>query len=144
MALRDLTKPELRKIIENANFTEDEMMVFQLSSNGSPIDYIADTMKISSSTVNRILRKIYKKIERIEDMSKPEVPIWQKVTMTIDEASAYSNIGTSRPPSPYESYRRNPGNRMQSIGKKVLSGKKIKAIFYILSSRTITKWQLPE
>lgn len=91
MALRDLTKPELRKIIENANFTEDEMMVFQLSSNGSPIDYIADTMKISSSTVNRILRKIYKKIERIEDMSKPEVPIWQKVTMTIDEASAYSN-----------------------------------------------------
>ena len=31
MALRDLTKPELRKIIENANFTEDEMMVFQLS-----------------------------------------------------------------------------------------------------------------
>lgn len=95
MALRDLTKPELREIIENANFTEDEMMVFQLSSNGSPIDYIADTMKISSSTVNRILRKIYKKIERIEDMSKPEVPIWQKVTMTIDEASAYSNIGTA-------------------------------------------------
>ena len=96
MALRDLTKPELRKIIENANFTEDEMMVFQLSSNGSPIDYIADTMKISSSTVNRILRKIYKKMERIEDMSKPEVPVWQKVTMTIDEASAYSSIGTSR------------------------------------------------
>lgn len=95
MALRDLAKPELRKIIENANFTEDEMMVFQLSSNGSPIDYIADTMKISSSTVNRILRKIYKKMERIEDMSKPEVPIWQKVTMTIDEASAYSNIGTA-------------------------------------------------
>lgn len=95
MALRDLTKPELRKIIENANFTEDEMMVFQLSSNGSPIDYIADTMKISSSTVNRILRRVHKKIERIEDMSKPEVPIWQKVTMTIDEASAYSNIGTA-------------------------------------------------
>ncbi len=62
MALRDLTKPELRKIIENANFTEDEMMVFQLSSNGSPIDYIADTMKISSSTVNRILRKIFVKV----------------------------------------------------------------------------------
>ena len=96
MALRNLTKPELRKIIENANFTEDEMMVFQLSSNGSPIDYIADTMKISSSTVNRISRKIYKKMERIEDMSKPEVPVWQKVTMTIDEASAYSSIGTSR------------------------------------------------
>ena len=95
MALRNLTKPELREILENANFTEDEMMVFQLSSNGSPIDYIADTMKISSSTVNRILRKIYKKMERIEDMSKPEVPIWQKVTMTIDEASAYSNIGTA-------------------------------------------------
>lgn len=95
MALRDLTKPELREIIENANFTEDEMMVFQLSSNGSSIDYISDTMKISSSTVNRILRRVHKKIERIEDMSKPEVPIWQKVTMTIDEASAYSNIGTA-------------------------------------------------
>ena len=33
---------------------------------------------------------------------------------------------------------------LKAIGKKVLSGKKIKAIFYILSSQTITKWQLPE
>lgn len=96
MALCNLIKPELREITENANFTEDEMMVFQLSSKGSPIDYIADTMEVSSSTVNRLLRKIYNKIERIEDMSKPEVPIWQKVTMTIDEASAYSSIGAAK------------------------------------------------
>ncbi len=96
MALHDLTKPELRRIVENANFTEDEMMVFQLSSGGSQIDYIADTMTISSSTVKRILRRIYKKIERIDDMNKPVVPIWEKVTMTVDEASAYSGIGAFR------------------------------------------------
>ncbi len=96
LALHKLTKPELREITENANFTEDEMMVFQLSSKGCSIIYIADTMKISSSTVKRILQKICGKMERIEDMSKKEVPIWQKVTMTIDEASAYSSIGAAR------------------------------------------------
>ena len=29
-------------------------------------------------------------------MAKIEVPIWQKVPMTIDEASAYSSIGAAR------------------------------------------------
>lgn len=26
----------------------------------------------------------------------PSVPIWEKVTLTIDEAAAYSNIGTNK------------------------------------------------
>lgn len=29
-------------------------------------------------------------------MKKYEVPIWEKVTLTIDEAAAYSNIGINK------------------------------------------------
>lgn len=71
------------------------MMVFQLSSNGCSNSYIADRMALSVSSVKRITKKITEKIERIENMKKEkqEVPIWEKVTMTMEEASAYSNIG---------------------------------------------------
>lgn len=95
LALSKLTKPELREIIDNANFTEDEMMVFQLSSNGCSNSYIADRMALSVSSVKRIMKRITEKIERIENMKKEkqEIPIWEKVTMTMEEASAYSNIG---------------------------------------------------
>lgn len=97
LALHKLTKPELQKIMENANFTNDEMMVFRLLSKGCQIGYIADTMAVSVSTVKRTIGRIIEKTERIEDMAKKEneVPIWHKVTMTVEEASAYSNIGTS-------------------------------------------------
>lgn len=29
-------------------------------------------------------------------MNKFEVPIWEKVTLTVDEAAAYSNVGTRK------------------------------------------------
>ncbi len=29
-------------------------------------------------------------------LEKKEVPIWEKVTLTVEEASAYSNIGINR------------------------------------------------
>lgn len=97
VALSKLTKPELQDIIKNANFTEDELMVFQFLSKGCQLCYIADTMSLSVSSVKRIINKIVQKTERIDFMAKFEnnVPIWQKVTMTVDEASAYSNIGVS-------------------------------------------------
>lgn len=94
LVLSKLTKPELQEIIQNANFTNDEMMVFQLLSNGCQIDYIADVMSMSESTIKRISKKIYDKKERVDSM-KEEVPIYEKVLMTVDEASAYSNIGVS-------------------------------------------------
>lgn len=96
-ALSKLTTPELQEIIENANFTEDELMVFQLASKGCQLCYIADTMSLSVSSVKRTMSKIIDKMERVEYMAqeKKEVPIWQKVTMTVDEASVYSNIGVS-------------------------------------------------
>lgn len=94
LVLSKLTKPELQEIIQNANFTNDEMMVFQLLSKGCQIDYIADVMSMSESTIKRISKKIYDKKERVDSM-KEEVPICEKVLMTVDEASAYSNIGVS-------------------------------------------------
>lgn len=95
LVLSKLTKPELQEIIQNANFTNDEMMVFQLLSKGCQIDYIADVMSMSESTIKRISKKIYDKKERVDSM-KIEVPIYEKVLMTVDEASAYSNIGVSK------------------------------------------------
>lgn len=94
LVLSSLTKPELQEIIQNANFTNDEMMVFQLLSKGCQIDYIADVMSMSESTIKRISKRIYDKKERVDSM-KAEVPIYEKVLMTVDEASAYSNIGVS-------------------------------------------------
>lgn len=95
LALSKYTKPELREIIDNANFTKDEMMVFQLLSDGCSIGYIADKMALSVSSIKRIMNRIIEKMERIEIMKqeKKEVPIWEKVTMTMEEASAYSTIG---------------------------------------------------
>lgn len=29
-------------------------------------------------------------------MSKPDVPIWEKALLTVDEASSYTNIGSAR------------------------------------------------
>lgn len=97
MVLSKLTKPELQEILENANFTEDEKMVFQLSSKGCQICYIADAMSLSASSVKRIMNRVTDKVERTGYMAKcdNEVPIWHKLTMTVDEASAYSNIGAS-------------------------------------------------
>lgn len=41
MRLSELTKPELDKIIENANFTEEELRIFKLLSQGRSITEIA-------------------------------------------------------------------------------------------------------
>lgn len=67
MKFSELTKPELEKIIENANFTEEEARIFKLLTRGRTITDIAICMSASDRTVNRKIKKIKEKIERLNN-----------------------------------------------------------------------------
>ena len=53
MKLSKLTKPELDAIINNANFTEEEIEVFKLLARGKTITEIAQQVSVCNRTVNR-------------------------------------------------------------------------------------------
>lgn len=66
MKLSKLTKPELEEILENANLTEDEQIVFDLLSKGKTITEISLEISVCERTVNRRIKKIKNKINRLE------------------------------------------------------------------------------
>nr|DAM18494.1 MAG TPA: response regulator [Bacteriophage sp.] len=66
MKLSKLTKPELDEIINNANFTEEEIEVFKLLARGKTITEIAQQVSVCNRTVNRRIKKIKSKISRLE------------------------------------------------------------------------------
>ena len=66
MKLSELTKPELEKIKENANFTDEELRIFKLLSQDKSIIDIAVRMSASSRTINRKISKIKQKISKLE------------------------------------------------------------------------------
>ena len=67
MKLSELTKPELEKILKNANFTEEELRIFNLLSQGRSITEIAMQLSVCDRTVNRKINKIKKKISKLEE-----------------------------------------------------------------------------
>ena len=66
MKLSELTKPELEKIKENANFTDEELRIFKLLSQDKSITDIAVRMSASNRTINRKISKIKQKINKLE------------------------------------------------------------------------------
>lgn len=66
MKFSGLTKPELEHIIENANFTEEELRIFKLLSQGKSITEIAMRLSVCDRTVNRKINKIKSKINKLE------------------------------------------------------------------------------
>lgn len=66
MKLSELTKPELEKIKENANFTDEELRIFKLLSQDKSITDIAVRMSASSRTINRKISKTKQKISKLE------------------------------------------------------------------------------
>ena len=66
MKLSELTKPELEKIKENANFTDEELRIFKLLSQDKSITDSAVRMSASSRTINRKISKIKQKISKLE------------------------------------------------------------------------------
>lgn len=66
MKFSELTKPELEKIKENANFTDEESRIFKLLSQDKSITDIAVRMSASNRTINRKISKIKQKISKLE------------------------------------------------------------------------------
>ena len=95
MKFSELTKPELDEIIENANFTDEELRIFKLLVGNMSLEQISQRLMLSKATVSRRVKDIKIKIERAGEMVKT-IPIWEKVTLTVEEASEYSNIGINR------------------------------------------------
>lgn len=64
----DFTKPELEYIKENANFTVEELKIFEMLTGKygrETIIYIADKMNLSTATVSRRIKKIKSKIKKL-------------------------------------------------------------------------------
>lgn len=95
MRLSELTKPEIDAIVGNANFTEEEYQVFQYLCKGITLDEMVYRLKLSKATISRIVFKVKTKIERIDRM-KQNIPVWEKIAMTVEEAAEYSSIGINK------------------------------------------------
>ena len=95
MKFSELTKPELDEIIENANFTEEELRIFKLLVGNMSLEQVSQRLMLSKATISRRIKDMKIKIERADNMVKT-IPIWEKVALTIEEASEYSNIGINR------------------------------------------------
>lgn len=65
MKFSDFTKPELERIIKNANFTEEEERIFKLLSRNFTQKEIAHRLSMSTRTLERRVRNIKNKIERV-------------------------------------------------------------------------------
>lgn len=65
MRFSDFTKPELEEIVENANFTEEEDRIFMLLSRNFSQKEIAHRLSMSTRTLERRVRNIKNKIERV-------------------------------------------------------------------------------
>lgn len=65
MKLSSLIKPELDRIIENANFTNEELKIFMDLSKGISQKEIAFRQSISARTVERRVKAIKIKIQKI-------------------------------------------------------------------------------
>jgi len=90
--LSSLNKPELDEILRICNFTDDEMKVFEMLSSGQSITEVSLELGVSLATAKRRAKGVSEKMKKMEN-GRNEVPIWEKMTMTIEETAAYSNIG---------------------------------------------------
>lgn len=86
---------KLEEILKNTNFTDEEAEVFELLVADKSLEEVSQRLLISKTTTSRRVADIKEKIERSQAMIN-KVPIWEKVTLTIDEAAEYSNIGINR------------------------------------------------
>lgn len=107
--LSSLTKPELEDLTTNCGFTDNELVVVKMLKNDKTSIEIANKLFLSVPTIDRRIRRIRNKIERLDDMNK--IPIWEKANLTIEEAAEYSNIGihklyelTNEPSCPFVLY----------------------------------------
>lgn len=61
----EFTKPEIDYIIENANFTEQELQFFSLRNKECSYEYCAEKMNVGTTTVKKIAKKTMNKIMKV-------------------------------------------------------------------------------
>lgn len=64
--LSSLTKPELEEVKELLNLTDEQEAVFLQLSKGKSNIVIADNCRVSAPTVDKRIREIKSKLERLE------------------------------------------------------------------------------
>lgn len=67
-SILDFTKPELEYIKDNANFTVEELKIFEMLTSKygrETIVYIANKTNLSTATVSRRIKKIKSKIKKL-------------------------------------------------------------------------------
>ena len=65
MKIRDFTVPELNRFRELCNFTEDELMYFNLRAKDKSNIQIALEMNVSEAQVSKLAKRVKSKILRI-------------------------------------------------------------------------------
>lgn len=65
MKICDFTMPEIRYLLAECNFTEDERTLFEMRCVDVPLEECAERMNVSISTVNRINKRIKQKVDKI-------------------------------------------------------------------------------
>ena len=73
MIVSDFTKPELDFYRANCNFVGNEKKVFELRSQGTSLEEIAEALNMSVEGIKRISRKVNRKITRVVVFKKGEV-----------------------------------------------------------------------
>lgn len=65
MKICEFTMPEIRFILAESNFTEDENILFLLRCDDVPLERCAELMNVSVSTVKRLNRRLKDKIDKL-------------------------------------------------------------------------------
>lgn len=65
-------------------------------SKGKSIIEISEKLSVSESTVNRRVKSIMSKVMEVVKLKDNSIPVWEKVMLTVEEASQYSNIGVNK------------------------------------------------
>lgn len=68
MIISDFTKPELDLFRDYCNFVGNERDVFDLRSQGVPLELIAESLNLSVDAAKKISRKVNYKIVKIIKM----------------------------------------------------------------------------
>ena len=65
MNIKDFTKPELDYLRENCNFVGIEKDVFELRSQGIPLERIAEMQNMTVDGINKVSKRINRKIIKV-------------------------------------------------------------------------------
>lgn len=65
MKLCDFTIPEIKYLMDQANFTKEEEVLFNLRIRNLTLDECAEIMNMSMSTINRLSKRVQDKIKRV-------------------------------------------------------------------------------